>query len=121
LITEVLKARGPYKVSAVAERAAIAALSNDRGWVVDRANDVITNRAIFRAELKKSGIASLESSANFVLVPVTDSTATAGRLERAGIRVRALPGLAVIGDAIRVAIGPWDMMQQCVDVLVTAA
>ena len=121
LITEVLKARGPYKVSALAERAAIAALANDRGWVVDRANDVITNRARFRAELAKCGIASLESSANFVLIPVADCTVTAGRLEREGIRVRALPGLAVIGDAIRVAIGPWEMMQKCVDALVTAA
>jgi histidinol-phosphate aminotransferase len=121
LITEVLKARGPYKVSAVSERAAIAALTNDRAWVLDRANEVIANRARLRAELSKRGIASLESSANFVLVPVADCTATAGRLERAGIRVRALPRLAAIGDAIRVAIGPWDMMQKCVDALVATA
>ena len=121
LITEVLKARGPYKVSTAAERAAIAALGNDRRWVVDRANDVIANRARFRAELSKRGIASLESSANFVLIPLADCAATARRLERAGIRVRALPGLSVIGDAIRVAIGPWDMMQRCVDALVAAA
>jgi histidinol-phosphate aminotransferase len=121
LITEVLKARGPYKVSALAERAAIAALGNDRAWVADRANDVVTNRTRFRAELSTRGIASLDSSANFVLVPVADCTATAGLLERAGIRVRALPALSVIGDAIRVAIGPWDMMQKCVDALVDAA
>jgi histidinol-phosphate aminotransferase len=121
LITEVLKARGPYKVSALAERAAIAALQKDREWVADRANDVITNRARFRSELGKRGIASLESSANFVLVPVADCIAAAGRLECAGIRVRALPGLAVIGDAIRVAIGPWEVMQKCVDALVAAA
>jgi histidinol-phosphate aminotransferase len=120
LITEVLKARGPYKVSTLAERAAIGALGNDRGWVVARANDVIANRARVRAELSKRGIASLESSANFVLVPVADCGATAGWLERAGIRVRALPGLAVIGDAIRIAIGPWDMMQRCVDALESA-
>ena len=121
LITEVLKARGPYKVSALAERAAVGAIANDRGWVVDRANDVITNRARFRAELSRRGIASLESSANFVLLPVADCRATAGRLERAGIRVRALPGLAVIGDAVRVAIGPWELMQKCADALVGAA
>jgi histidinol-phosphate aminotransferase len=118
LIAEVLKARGPYKVSALAERAAVAALESDRKWVVDRANDVITNRARFRAELSKRGIDSLESSANFVLVPLPDCNVTARRLERAGIRVRALPGLAVIGDAIRIAIGPWDMMQRCIDALV---
>jgi histidinol-phosphate aminotransferase len=121
LITEVLKARGPYKVSALGERAAIAALEKDREWVADRATDVITNRARFRAALDTSGIASLDSAANFVLVPVADCIATAQRLERAGIRVRALPRLAVIGDAIRVAIGPWNMMQKCVDALVAAA
>jgi len=120
LVTELLKARGPYKVSALAERAAIAALEKDREWVADRATDVITNRARFREEVSKRGIASLDSSANFVLVPVADCIATAGRLERAGIRVRALPGLAVIGDAIRVAIGPWEMMQKCVDAMVAA-
>ena len=117
LIAEVLKARGPYKVNALAERAAIAALESDLGWVTDRVQDVIGNRSRFRAELAERGIASLESSANFVLVPVGDCAAVSRRLERAGIRVRALPGLAGIGDAIRIAIGPWDMMQRCLDAL----
>lgn len=118
LIAEVLKARGPYKVSALAERAAIAAVENDWEWVADRAREVIGNRARFRAELGKRGIASLESSANFVLVPVDDCAATARSLERAGIRVREMPALTGVGDAVRVAIGPWGMMQQCVDALV---
>lgn len=120
LIAEVLKARGPYKVSALAQRAAIAVLENDRDWVADHAREVISNRARFRAELGRRGIASLESSANFVLVPVADCAATARRLERAGIRVREMPGLSGVGDAVRVAIGPWGMMQQCVDALVAA-
>jgi histidinol-phosphate aminotransferase len=117
LIGEVLKARGPYKVSALAERAAIAALESDRRWVADHVNEAIGNRSRFRAELAKRGVASLESSANFVLVPVADCAAVSRRLERAGIRVRALPGLAGIGDAIRIAIGPWEMMQRCLDAL----
>jgi len=117
LIAEVLKARGPYKVNALAERAAIAALENDRAWVADRVNDVVANRSRFSTELATRGIASLESWANFVLVPISDCAAVTRRLERAGIRVRALPGLAGIGDAIRIAIGPWDMMQRCLDAL----
>ena len=120
LIAEVLKARGPYKVNALAERAAKAALGNDRDWVADHLVEVVVNRSRFRAELAQRGIASLESSANFVLVPVGDCAAISRRLERAGIRVRALPGLVGIGDAIRVAIGPWEMMQRCVDALVAA-
>jgi histidinol-phosphate aminotransferase len=118
LIVEVLKARGPYKVNALAERAAIAALESDRSWVDERVKEVVANRLDFRAELAKRGFASLESSANFLLVPVDDCGGTASRLERAGIRVRAMPDLAGIGDAIRIAIGPWDMMQRCLDALV---
>jgi histidinol-phosphate aminotransferase len=117
LIVEVLKARGPYKVNAVAERAAIAALENDRGWVSDRVNEVITNRSRFRAALAERGIASLESAANFVLVPVDDSAVTCGKLEIAGIRARPFRGLTEIGDAIRIAIGPWNLMQRCLDAL----
>jgi histidinol-phosphate aminotransferase len=117
LIAEVLKARGPYKVNALAERAAIAALESDRAWVAARIGDVVANRFRFRTELAKRGIVSLESSANFVLIPVGDCAAVSRRLERAGIRVRALPALAGIGDAIRIAIGPWDMMQRCLDAL----
>jgi histidinol-phosphate aminotransferase len=117
LIVEVLKARGPYKVNALAERAAIAALASDRAWVEGRISDVVANRVRFRTELAKRGIASLESSANFVLLPIVDCAAVSRRLERAGLRVRALPGLAGIGDAIRIAIGPWDMMQRCLDAL----
>jgi histidinol-phosphate aminotransferase len=118
LIVEVLKARGPYKVNALAERAAVAALDSDRGWVADHVDEVIGNRSRFRAELAMRGTPSLESSANFVLVPVRDCAAVSRRLERAGIRIRALPDLAGIGDAIRIAIGPWDMMQRYLDALV---
>ena len=118
LIAEVLKARGPYKVNALGERAAIATLESDRAWVADGVAGVIALRSALRSELTKRGIPSLESAANFVLVPVDDSDALSRRLERAGIRVRAFAGLPGIGDAIRIAIGPWDMMQRCLDTLV---
>ena len=117
LITEVLKARGPYKVSVLAERAAIAALQFDRGWMPDRADEVVENRERFRASLAELGIESLESAANFVLVPVGDSAGTARKLERRGIRPRPLAGLTGIGDAIRIAIGPWRIMERCLDAL----
>jgi histidinol-phosphate aminotransferase len=117
LITEVLKARGPYKVNVLAERAAIAALESDRSWVRDRANEVVANRSHFSDALAARGIDSLVSAANFVLVPVDDCVDTSRKLERAGIRVRPLAGLPGIGDAIRIAIGPWEVMERCVDVL----
>ena len=119
LIAEVLKARGPYKVSALGVRASIAALESDRAWVTEHVDEVIANRSRFRAELARRGIGSLESSANFVLVPVNDCAAASRKLERAGICARPFRNLAGIGDAMRIAIGPWDMMQRCLDALVT--
>jgi histidinol-phosphate aminotransferase len=117
LVAEVLKARGPYKVSSVAERAAIATLKSDRAWVSDRVEEVVANRSRLRAELKMRGIDALESAANFVLAPVTDGVALAARLERLGVRVRAMPKLSGIGDAIRVAVGPWEMMHHFLEAL----
>jgi histidinol-phosphate aminotransferase len=117
LITEILKARGPYKVSSLAERASIATLENDRAWVSERVNEVIVNRSRFRAELARRGIGSLESSANFVLLPVNDCATTSRKLERGGICARPFRKLPGIGDAVRIAIGPWDIMQRCLDAL----
>ena len=118
LVAEVLKARGPYKVSSLAERASIAALESDRAWVREHVEEAIANRSRFRAELATRGIGSLESSANFVLIPVNDCAASSRKLESAGICARPLQKLAGIGDAMRIAIGPWNMMQRCLDALV---
>lgn len=117
LIAEVLKARGPYKVSSLAERASIAVLDHDRAWVTEHADEVIANRSRFRAELANRGVGSLESSANFVLIPVNDCAASSGKLERAGICARPFRDLPGIGDAMRIAIGPWNIMQLCLDAL----
>jgi len=117
LVGEIMKARGPYKVNAPAEHAAVAALENDQRWVADRVADVVANRARFRKELALRGITSLRSEANFVLVPVKDCAAVSEQLRSLGIGVRALPALPGIGDALRIGIGPWDMMDLCIDAL----
>lgn len=117
LLGEIMKARGPYKVNALAERAAVAALENDQRWVADRAADAVANRVRFRKELALRGITSLRSEANFVLVPVKDCVAVSEQLRSLGIGVRALPALPGIGDALRIGIGPWDMMDLCIDAL----
>jgi histidinol-phosphate aminotransferase len=51
---------------------------------------------------------------------VNDCGGVSGRLEEAGVRVRAFPNLSGIGDAIRIAIGPWELMQRCLDALAAA-
>jgi histidinol-phosphate aminotransferase len=120
VVNEIMKARGPYKVNALAERAGIAALEKDRAWVSDRIAEVVANRARFRQQLALGGINSLPSAANFVLIPVKDCASVADKLRRSGVCVRALPSLQGIGDAIRVGIGPWDMMDRCLDALGSA-
>ncbi|HEU4787932.1 MAG TPA: aminotransferase class I/II-fold pyridoxal phosphate-dependent enzyme, partial [Gemmatimonadaceae bacterium] len=69
LIREVEKSRGPYKVNAIAERAAVSAVRNDMAWVranVDAAN---ANRTRLLDSLRDLGLDPLPSSANFVLAP----------------------------------------------------
>ena len=121
VVGEIMKARGPYKVNAPAERAAIAALEKDQRWVAERVADVVANRARFRRELASRRITSLRSAANFVLVPVKDCAAVSEQLRRQGIGVRALSSLPGIGDALRIGIGPWDLMERCLDALGTVA
>jgi histidinol-phosphate aminotransferase len=117
IVSEIMKARGPYKVNAVAERAAIAVLQNDQAWVAKHVVDVVANRTRFRQELALRGITSLPSAANFVLLPVKDCASVSSQLHRLGIGVRALPYLPGIGDALRISIGPWDLMKRCLDAL----
>ena len=121
VVGEIMKARGPYKVNALAERAAIAALENDQPWVAEHVTAVVANRARFQQELTLRGITSLPSAANFVLLPVRDCAEVSEQLRRVGVGVRALTSLPGIGDAVRIGIGPWDLMGRCLDALGTVA
>lgn len=113
LVREVEKSRGPYRVSSVAERAAIAAVSNDREWMRDKVKGAVAGRERFIAGLKEMGLEPWPSDANFVFVPVADSVELAGRLAMQGVAVRALTNLQGIGDALRITVGPWPMMEEC--------
>jgi histidinol dehydrogenase len=112
LVAEVEKSRGPYKVNALAERAAVTALREDRPWVQARVADVRENRARLRDALTALGLAPLPSAANFVLVPVPDAGPAAQRLRAAGVAVRPFVALPGIGDALRITIGPWSLMNE---------
>jgi histidinol dehydrogenase len=114
LVREVEKSRGPYKVSVPAERAALAALDEDHEWVRSRITEVRTNRTRLARSLTDLGLAALPSDANFVLVPVRDASGLARTLRRpdgSGVAVRPFVSLPAIGDAIRITIGPWPMME----------
>jgi histidinol-phosphate aminotransferase len=117
LAAEIEKSRGPYKVSSLAEQAAIAALTEDRQWVEDRIADARGTRARLTQELRKRGLAPLASQANFVLVPLPRVDRVSARMRELGVAVRPFPAMTGIGDAIRITVGPWAMMEECLRVL----
>ena len=120
LVAEVEKSRGPYKVNALAERAAVAALTEDRDWVRARIADVVEIRRRLASELRRLGLSPLPSAANFVLVPVPDAQHLGAAMRRAGVAVRPMPQLPVVGDALRISIGPWPMMEAALAALRSA-
>ena len=122
------RARGPYKVNAAAERAALAALTpgdDALGWVQRHAELARTTRDRLLAELRALGLAPLPSDANFVFVPMRDAPALGLRLQRRGVLVRTHTGLPVDqpelaasnGEAIRIGVGPWETMTRVLDAL----
>jgi histidinol-phosphate aminotransferase len=117
LVTEVEKSRGPYKVSSIAEDAATAALTSDLEWVGERVGEVIENRARFIDELRGMGLKPLDSDANFILLPTKDAAETARQMRMKGVAVRPFPALPVTGDALRISIGPWHMMEDALAAL----
>jgi histidinol-phosphate aminotransferase len=117
LIAEVEKSRGPYKVSALAARAALAAVERDIAWVKERVALAIRQRELLTVGLRKMGLAPLPSAANFVLVPVADAVAIAKAMRAAGVAVRPFVNLPVIGDALRVTVAPPAMTEACLTAL----
>jgi len=117
LVGEVEKSRGPYKVNAIAERAAVAALTHDAAWVREHVELAIELRDRLAAELRRIGLAPLPSAANFVLVPVPDAARVARAMRAAGVAVRPFVGLPGIGDALRISVGPWELLERCLGAL----
>lgn len=105
LIAELEKARGPYTVSALGERLALAALERDVTWIRARVAETVERREEFATQLREDGFAPLPSAANFVLVPVREAAAAHVTLRARGILVRAFSQLPGIGDALRITIG----------------
>jgi histidinol-phosphate aminotransferase len=125
------RARGPYKVNALAERAALAALdeSDDAlGWVRAHAALAVETRQRMAAALLAQGLTALPSAANFLFVPTARARVLAGALRKRGVLVRAFTGLptnlaalaAADGAALRIGLGPWEMMQAVLDALAEA-
>ncbi len=114
IVEEVEKSRGPYKANNVAERAAVAALEDSSGWADQVRAETLDNRERLSEELRSRGLHPLPSQANFLLIPV--EPASAAEVNRAlqdhGVEGRPFSQLPGVGDALRITIGPWDVMER---------
>jgi histidinol-phosphate aminotransferase len=119
LVREVEKSRGPYKVGQVAERSAVAALADSSGWAGKTRMEALANRERLAEELRSRGLKPLPSQGNFLLIPVEPANAV--QVNRAlrdrGVAGRAFPKLPEIGDALRITVGPWEMMERFLNAL----
>ncbi len=111
LVREIEKVRGPYKVNVLGEQVALATLKNDVAWVEEGVREVIEAREHFVPWLRSLGLSPLPSSGNFVLVPVSHAVQQAESLRARGIAVRPFSALSGIGDALRISVGPWSLME----------
>lgn len=123
LIGRIEGARGPYKVSVASEAAAVAALTEDRDWVMARVAETLSLRARFEAAVAGApDCTHLPSHANFVLaVPRPESPdairTLTERLRARDVTGRFFPALPGIGDALRITIGPWEMLAPVVEAM----
>jgi histidinol-phosphate/aromatic aminotransferase/cobyric acid decarboxylase-like protein len=131
VVEPIVRARGPYKVNALAESAAVAALTEGPdgiGWVVEHAALAIENRTRLATELRALGFVPAPSAGNFLFVPVARAQAIAEGMCRRGVLVRAFSGLpqdvpalaAAGGEALRIGVGPWDAMERVLEAFVEA-
>jgi histidinol-phosphate/aromatic aminotransferase/cobyric acid decarboxylase-like protein len=113
LIRELEKARGPYKVSAVSEAAAVAALNDGLDWVKSHATTAVEMREALAKELRIRGLEPLPSAANFLFVPLPNAPAVGRRMRELGVAVRAFesPG------GLRMNVAPWEILEDALATL----
>lgn len=119
LVDAVVRSRGPYKVNSLAELAAATALREDDAWMRAAAAEGCVNRARLDALVRgRRGVRAWASEGNFVFWQLEqDAAAVAGRFAERGIGVRAFSGLAGIGEALRIGVAPWPMLQRVADLV----
>jgi histidinol-phosphate aminotransferase len=112
-IAEVERARGPFRVSAPSERAAVAALIDDREWVHRHASIARECAARLIAGLRDRGLEPRDTAANFVYLPIPAAASIAAHMREAGVAVRCFSS----PSALRITVGPTEMMDAALDAL----
>jgi histidinol-phosphate aminotransferase len=125
LIAEVEKARGPYKVSAVAAAAACGALRSGVEWMQRTVREASQERDAFASALRERGLSPAPSKANFVFVPIANAARVAAAMRESGVAVRPFAGIPQFspaleqsgGSALRITVGPRTAMSAALDAL----
>ena len=114
VVLEVDKSRGPYKVSRLACEVAAVAIRDEDGWVAGTTAECLANRERLRREIEKRGMAQLPTRANFILfaAPSGNASDDAMALRASGVQVRPFKGIPELGDALRVTVGPWPLLER---------
>ena len=111
---EVEKSRGPYKVARLAAEAAAVAVRDASGWSARTVAECLANRERLFGELERRGLRPQESHANFLLVAAPSGSAAedAIALREQGVQVRPFKEMPDLGDALRVTVGPWPLLER---------
>lgn len=119
LVDAVVRSRGPYKVNALGELAAVTAMREDGDWMRAAVAEARENRARLDALVRgRPGVRPWSSEGNFVFWQLEqDAFAAAARFAERGIGVRAFSGLPGIGEALRIGMAPWPMLQRVADLV----
>jgi histidinol-phosphate aminotransferase len=122
LIAALARALGPYKVNALAESAAIAALRDDLAWQERTTAAAVSVRDRLAAELATrlgahDSARVWPSRGNFLFLQVGScAREVADRFLSDRIAVRTFGGLPGIGEAIRFGVAPWSRLRRVADV-----
>ena len=122
VVRAVERARGPFKVTYPAEKAAIAALGGSEGglaWVRAHARLAVAQRDKLQDGLRALGLEPAPAAAHFAFVPVPDAAGVAAALRARGVATRVFAGLptevpalaASGGSALRLNAGPEPVQQ----------
>jgi histidinol-phosphate aminotransferase len=131
VIDPITRARGPFKVNALAEAAAVATLGEGPealGWVSAHAALAVQLRERLVSAVRELGLEPAPAAGNFLFVPTPRAPVLGRAMRDRGVLVRVLSGLpqdtaplrASGGLALRIGVGPWDMMQRVLEALAEA-
>ncbi len=87
--------------------------------MAETVSECSTNRERLWAELDGRRLRPIRSYANFVLFAAPSGSAAddARALRELGVAVRPFVDVSSLGDALRVTVGPWPMMETFLDAL----